>query len=234
MSDEILAGSTGSSCVSTRAAWTNLASRNAPDRSRFAPCLSLRSYFTSAARSGAIPAGRAMLVGNHCGASAGRGDGDRVVLPGAEPPACARDGGEVHQPDPVPVGLAARCGQLTGLPSTRNGCRVGSPPSGLSEGARGTAKLWKDRGSLVDFSTASSARATHQEPHRPLRLPAERRSRTSQTVQIGKADWRSYLPVTPWVVLCLARFPPRSSTAQPLRFEGTGARTTRRAANVVR
>ena len=104
-----------------------------------------------------VPArGRAMLVGNHSGGIAIDAAMVVAVVPARDESAAPRagDGREVHQPRAVPGEWASRTGQLTGLPEHAE--RLLEDDRLLlvfPEGARGTAKLYRDRNSLVDFGS---------------------------------------------------------------------------------
>src|SRR3954454_19794555 len=102
------------------------------------------------------PRGRAMLIGNHSGGVAL--DGLMVIAScffGMEPPRLAQGMAEKFIGRlPFASTWSARCGHLTGLPEQAQ--RLLESDRLLMvfpEGARGTAKLWKDRYSLVDFGT---------------------------------------------------------------------------------
>ena len=104
-----------------------------------------------------VPArGRAMLVGNHSGGYAL--DGAMVItsmLLEMDPPRLAQGMTEKFI-NMLPVGStwSSRCGQLTGLPEHAERLLMDDRLLMVfPEGARGTAKLYKDRHSLVDFGT---------------------------------------------------------------------------------
>ena len=102
-----------------------------------------------------VPArGRAMLVGNHSGGYAL--DGAMVLtsmLLEMDPPRLAQGMAEKFI-NMLPVGStwSSRCGQLTGLPEHAERLLMDDRLLMVfPEGARGTAKLFKERYSLVDF-----------------------------------------------------------------------------------
>jgi 1-acyl-sn-glycerol-3-phosphate acyltransferase len=93
------------------------------------------------------------------------------------------------------------------------------------EGARGTAKLYKERFSLVEFGTGFMRLALQtKSPIVPFgfigggdALPTFHNSRT-----LGKLVGAPYVPFTPW--LLPVPIPAQLSVhyGKPLRFEGTG------------
>jgi len=176
-----------------------------------------------------VPArGRAMLVGNHSGGVAI--DGAMVVASmffEKDPPRLAQGMAEKFLNRlPFSSVWTARCGQLTGLPEHAQ--RLLESDRLLlvfPEGARGTAKLWKDRYSLVDFGTGFLRLAMKtKSPIVPFAFigGGDAIPTVSNLYKIGKLIGIPYLPVTPWL-LPLPR-PVRLSVhfGEPLRFEGTG------------
>ena len=127
-----------------------------------------------------------MLVGNHSGGHRHRRRDGHRVLPPRDGPAAPRagDGREVHQPLPV------RRTNGRAAPASSRACR--STPSACSEddrlllvfpeGARGTAKLFRERNSLVDFGVGlRPPGAQDADAHRPLR-----RARRGRGVSHGR------------------------------------------------
>lgn len=172
--------------------------------------------------------GRAMLVGNHCGGYALDG---MMVLTSAllelEPPRLAHSMTEKFI-NMLPVGSLwiSRCGQFTGLPEHAE--RLLKDDRLLvvfPEGARGTAKLFKDRHSLVDFGTGFMRLALKtKSPIVPLgfvgggeAVPTIINSKT-----LGNLMGMPYLPITPY--LLAAPLPAKLVVhyGKPLVFQGTG------------
>jgi 1-acyl-sn-glycerol-3-phosphate acyltransferase len=189
-----------------------------------------RTYFRVRAVGAAhVPRrGRAMLVGNHSGGYAV--DGAMVLasmLLELDPPRLAQGMAEkfINQL-PVSSTWASRCGQLTGLPEHAE--RLLEDDRLLMvfpEGARGTAKLYKERYSLVDFGTGFMRLALKTKtPIIPLgfvggadAVPTVYNSKT-----LGKLMGVPYVPFTPY--LLAAPLPARCEVhyGAPMTFEGTG------------
>lgn len=174
------------------------------------------------------PRGRAMLVGNHSGGYAI--DGAMVLtsmLLEMNPPRLAQGMAEKFMNQlPVSSLWSSRTGQLTGLPEHAE--RLLQDDRLLMvfpEGAKGTAKLFKDRYSLVDFGTGFMRLALKTKtPIVPLgfvgggdAVPTVHNSRT-----LGKLLGVPYVPVTPYGLA--APLPAKLVVhyGQPMRFEGTG------------
>ncbi len=176
-----------------------------------------------------VPArGRAMLVGNHSGGYAI--DGAMVLtsmLLEMNPPRLAHSMAEKFMNKlPVSSLWSSRTGQLTGLPEHAE--RLLQDDRLLMvfpEGAKGTAKLFKERYSLVDFGTGFVRLALKTKtPIVPLgfvgggdAVPTIHNSRT-----LGKLMGVPYVPVTPYGVA--APLPAKLVVhyGKPMRFEGTG------------
>jgi 1-acyl-sn-glycerol-3-phosphate acyltransferase len=174
------------------------------------------------------PRGRAMLVGNHSGGYAI--DGAMVItsmLLEMNPPRLAQGMAEkfINQ---MPMGStwSSRCGQLTGLPEHAERLLMDDRLLMVfPEGARGTAKLFKERYSLVDFGTGFVRLALKtKSPIVPLgfvgggdAVPTVLNSRT-----LGKLLGVPYVPVTPYGLA--APLPAKLVVhyGKPLVFEGTG------------
>jgi len=177
-----------------------------------------------------VPArGRAMLVGNHSGG---------VALDGAmilaslvlelEPPRLAQGMAEKFlNVLPFMSQMLARCGQFTGLPE--HAVRLLEDDRLLlvfPEGARGTAKLWHEQHTLVDFGTGFVRLALQtKSPIVPVAflgggdaIPTIYNAR-----DLGKLLGVPYIPFTPYLVP--APLPARLDIryAEPIVFEGTGA-----------
>lgn len=172
--------------------------------------------------------GRAMLVGNHSGGYAL--DGAMVLasmMLELDPPRLAQGMAEKFI-NKLPVGSlwSSRCGQLTGLPEHAE--RLLEDDRLLMvfpEGARGTAKLFKERYSLVDFGTGFMRLALKKKtPIVPLgfvggadAVPTVYNSKT-----LGKLLGVPYVPFTPYGVA--APLPAKCEVhyGAPMVFEGTG------------
>ncbi|HZX96045.1 MAG TPA: 1-acyl-sn-glycerol-3-phosphate acyltransferase, partial [Myxococcales bacterium] len=172
--------------------------------------------------------GRAMLVGNHSGGIAL----DAAMVIAAcflelDPPRLAQGMAEKFiNRFPFASTWTSRCGQLTGLPEHAQ--RLLEDDRLLMvfpEGARGTAKLWKDRFSLVEFGTGFLRLA--QKTKSPI-VPfaflggGDAIPTVGNLYKIGKLVGVPYLPVTPWL-LPLPR-PAKLSIhfGEPMRFDGDG------------
>jgi 1-acyl-sn-glycerol-3-phosphate acyltransferase len=172
--------------------------------------------------------GRAMLVGNHSGGYAL--DGAMVItsmLLEMDPPRLAQGMAEkfINQ---LPIGSmwSSRCGQLTGLPEHAERLLMDDRLLMVfPEGAKGTAKLFKERYSLVDFGTGFVRLALKtKSPIVPLgfvgggdAVPTVMNSRT-----LGKLMGVPYVPITPYGLA--APLPAKLVVhyGKPLVFEGTG------------
>lgn len=176
-----------------------------------------------------IPArGRGMLVGNHSGGYAL--DGAMVLastILEMDPPRLSQGMAEKFI-NLMPIGSlwSVRCGQFTGLPE--NAERLLNDERLLMvfpEGARGTAKLYKDRYSLVDFGTGFVRLALKtKSPIIPFgfvgggdAVPTIYNSKT-----LGKLLGVPYVPFTPYAIA--APLPAKCEVhfGEPMRFEGTG------------
>lgn len=172
--------------------------------------------------------GRAMLVGNHSGGYAI--DGAMVLASmflDMDPPRLGQGMVEKFLNEmPVSSLWTSRVGQLTGLPE--HAIRLLEDDRLLMvfpEGARGTAKLYKDRWSLVAFGTGFVRLALQtKSPIVPLAfigggdvLPT-----VTNLYALGKLFGAPYIPVTPYG---LAIPLPRKCEilyGEPLQFEGNG------------
>lgn len=174
------------------------------------------------------PRGRAMLVGNHSGGYAI--DGAMVItsmLLEMNPPRLAQGMIEKFMSKlPLSAAWSARAGQLTGLPEhAERLLRDERLLMVFPEGARGTAKLFKERYSLVDFGTGFVRLALKTKtPIVPLgfvgggdAVPTIMNSRT-----LGKLLGVPYVPITAYGLA--APLPARLVVhyGKPLVFEGTG------------
>jgi 1-acyl-sn-glycerol-3-phosphate acyltransferase len=173
--------------------------------------------------------GRAMLIGNHSGGVAL--DGAMVIAScffELDPPRLAHGMAEkfINQL-PFASEWTARTGQLTGLPE--NASRLLEDDRLLMvfpEGAKGTAKLFKERYSLVDFGTGFMRLALKtRTPIIPLGFigGADAIPTIANSYVLGKLIGAPYVPITPWL-LALPR-PARCELhyGAPLIFSGTGS-----------
>jgi 1-acyl-sn-glycerol-3-phosphate acyltransferase len=174
------------------------------------------------------PRGRAMLVGNHSGGIAlDAGIVIAACFLELDPPRLAQGMAEKFiNRFPFASLWASRCGQLTGLPEHAQ--RLLDDDRLLlvfPEGARGTAKLWKDRLSLVDFGSGFVRLA--ERTHAPL-VPfafiggGDAIPTVTNLYKLGKLLGMPYLPVTPWL-LPLPR-PAKLSIhfGEPIHLDGSG------------
>jgi 1-acyl-sn-glycerol-3-phosphate acyltransferase len=190
-----------------------------------------KHYFSVEAHGvGNIPArGRAMLVGNHSGGVAI--DGAMVIASAfleMNPPRLAQ--GMVEKfinTFPFASLWTNKTGQFTGLPE--HAIRLLDEDRLLMvfpEGARGTAKLWKERYSLVDFGTGFMRLALKtRTPIIPFgflgggdAIPTISNART-----LGKLLGVPYIPVTPYLLALPLPVKLEVFYGAPLVFQGTGS-----------
>jgi 1-acyl-sn-glycerol-3-phosphate acyltransferase len=177
-----------------------------------------------------VPArGRAMLVGNHSGGVAI--DGAMVIASmffEMSPPRLAQ--GMVEKfINTVPFASlwSNRAGQLTGLPE--HAVRLLEDDRLLMvfpEGARGTAKLYKDRHSLVQFGTGFVRLAL--ETRTPI-IPfaflggGEAIPTVVNSYTLGKLMGAPYVPITPYLFALPLPVPLEVYYGEPMVFTGSGA-----------
>jgi 1-acyl-sn-glycerol-3-phosphate acyltransferase len=176
-----------------------------------------------------VPArGRAMLVGNHSGGVALDGT---IVLASLffelEPPRLGQGMAEKFLARvPFAATSTARLGQLTGLPE--NAIALLEAERLLMvfpEGARGTAKLYGDRNSLVEFGTGFVRLALQtRTPIIPFAFVGggEAIPTVVNLVSLGRRLGLPYIPLTPWIAPV-----PRPTALEiyydsPLLLDGTG------------
>ena len=172
--------------------------------------------------------GRAMLVGNHSGGVAL--DGAMVVAAcffEMEPPRLAHGMAEKFlNALPFSSTWLQRTGQLTGLPEHAQ--RLLEDDRLLMvfpEGAKGTAKLFKERYSLVDFGTGFMRLALKTKtPIIPVGFVggADAIPTIANSYALGKLLGVPYVPITPWLLTI-----PRPAKCEvhfgaPLLFSGSG------------
>jgi 1-acyl-sn-glycerol-3-phosphate acyltransferase len=173
------------------------------------------------------PRGRAMLIGNHSGGVAL--DGAMVLasmLLEMEPPRLGQGMAEKFiNLMPFASQYSSRCGQFTGLPEHAE--RLLEDERLLMvfpEGARGTAKLFWERYSLVGFGTGFMRLAlAHHTPIVPFAFigGGDAIPTVMNLYKIGKLVGAPYLPVTPWLVPLPRRVPLSIHYGEPMRFSGS-------------
>jgi 1-acyl-sn-glycerol-3-phosphate acyltransferase len=172
--------------------------------------------------------GRAMLVGNHSGGYAL--DGAMVLtsmMLEMDPPRLAQGMVEKFLNElPVSSLWSSRMGQLTGLPEHAE--RLLNDDRLLMvfpEGAKGTAKLFKERYSLVEFGTGFIRLALKTKtPIVPLGFVggADAVPTIHNSATLGKLLGVPYVPVTPYGIA--APLPAKLVVhyGEPMHFTGTG------------
>lgn len=178
---------------------------------------------------GNVPArGRAMLVGNHSG---GVAVDAAMVLASAflelDPPRLAHGMAEKFIAKlPFAGEWAARCGQFTGLP--QHASRLLHDERLLMvfpEGARGTAKLYPERNSLVGFGTGFMRLAL--ETRTPI-IPfaflggGEAVPTVMNAYRLGRLLGVPYVPITPYLLAIPLPVSLEVYYGAPMVFEGTG------------
>ncbi|QSQ19563.1 acyltransferase family protein [Pyxidicoccus parkwayensis] len=176
-----------------------------------------------------IPArGRGMLVGNHSGGVAV--DGAMVLastMLELDPPRLAQGMVErfLHK-FPISSLWASRTGQFTGLPEHAK--RLLEDDRLLMifpEGARGTAKLYNQRYSLVDFGTGFVRLALQtRSPIIPFAFLGGGSAIPTvfNAYALGKLMGVPYVPVTPWLLPVPLPVQLEIHYGEPLVFHGTG------------
>ncbi len=175
------------------------------------------------------PRGRVMLVGNHSGGVAV--DGAMVHASQffeMNPPRLAQGMAEKFlNKIPFASPVANRCGHLTGLPEHAERLLADERMIIVfPEGARGTAKLYRDRYSLVHFGSGFARLAMKMKtPIVPFAFlgGGEAIPTISNAVSVGKMFGVPYVPVTPWLVALPLPVKLEIHYSEPMFFEGTGA-----------
>jgi len=172
--------------------------------------------------------GRVMLVGNHSGGFAL--DGIMVVASlffEMDPPRIAQAMAEKFlQKVPFASQISSRLGHLTGLPAHAE--RLLADDRMLMvfpEGVRGTAKLYRERYSLVQFGTGFMRLAQKMKtPIVPFAFlgGGEAVPTIANAVTLGKLVGLPYIPVTPWGVAVPIPAKLEVVYSEPMFFEGTG------------
>ena len=173
--------------------------------------------------------GRAMLIGNHSGGTAL--DGLMVIAScffELDPPRIAQGMAEKFLNTlPFASQITSRLGHLTGLPEHAE--RLLSDERLLMvfpEGARGTAKLYKERYSLVNFGTGFMRLAMKMKtPIVPLAFlgGGEAIPTVMNAYRLGKLFGVPYIPITPWIVAFPLPAKLEVHFSEPMFFEGTGS-----------
>jgi 1-acyl-sn-glycerol-3-phosphate acyltransferase len=171
--------------------------------------------------------GRAMLIGNHSGGVAL--DGAMVLasmMLDMDPPRLAQGMAEKFINElPFASPWTSRTGQFTGLPEHAE--RLLEDERLLMvfpEGARGTAKLYWERHSLVHFGTGFMRLALQTKtPIVPFAFlgGGEAIPTISNLYKIGRLFGAPYIPVTPWLFPVPRRVPLDVYYSAPMRFEGS-------------
>ena len=174
------------------------------------------------------PRGRAMLVGNHSGGVAL--DGAMVIASmffEMDPPRLAQGMAEKFiNRIPIASIWASRCGHFTGLPETA--ARLLEDDRLLMvfpEGARGTAKLYKDRWSLVDFGSGFMRLALKtKSPIVPFGFigGGDAIPTITNLYKLGRLLGVPYLPITPWIAPLPRPVRLEVHYGTPLKFQGDG------------
>lgn len=177
-----------------------------------------------------VPArGRGMLVGNHSGGVAI--DGAMVIASmffAKDPPRLAQGMVEKFM-NKVPFMslLSNKTGQFTGLPE--HAIRLLEDDRLLMvfpEGSKGTAKLYKDRYSLVRFGTGFVRLAMRtKSPIIPFAFLGGGAAIPTiyNSVALGKLFGAPYVPITPYGVALPLPVKLEVEYGEPMTFEGTGA-----------
>jgi 1-acyl-sn-glycerol-3-phosphate acyltransferase len=175
------------------------------------------------------PRGRAMLVGNHSGGIAL--DAAMVIAScflELEPPRLAQGMAEKFiNRFPFASVWASRCGQFTGIPEHAQ--RLLESDRLLlvfPEGARGTAKLWKERWSLVDFGTGFLRLALRtRAPIVPFAFigGGDAIPTITNLYRIGKLVGVPYLPITPWIAPLPRPVKLAIHYGEPMLLQGSGS-----------
>ncbi|MBX3232999.1 MAG: 1-acyl-sn-glycerol-3-phosphate acyltransferase [Labilithrix sp.] len=172
--------------------------------------------------------GRVMLIGNHSGGFAL--DGMMTICSqffDREPPRLAQAMVEKFV-NTVPFGsqISSRLGHLTGLPAHAE--RLLADERMLMvfpEGVKGTAKLFKERYSLVHFGTGFMRLAMKMKtPIVPFAFMGggEAVPTISNARALGKILGVPYVPITPWGLAIPIPAKLEVYYSEPMTFEGTG------------
>lgn len=174
------------------------------------------------------PRGRAMIVGNHSGGYAV--DGAMLLtslLLEMEPPRLGQGMAEKFlNRFPIASLWTSRTGQFTGLPEHAQ--RLLEDDRLLMvfpEGARGTAKLYRERYSLVDFGTGFMRLALQtRAPIVPVGILGGGTAvpTIANLYRLGRLLGVPYVPLTPYLLPLPLPAPIELHYGEPLIFSGTG------------
>jgi 1-acyl-sn-glycerol-3-phosphate acyltransferase len=176
-----------------------------------------------------VPArGRAMLVGNHSGGIAI--DGAMVITScffELEPPRLAQGMAEKFMAKEPFMGLwATRAGQLTGLVETAEHLLADERLLMIfPEGARGTAKLYPERNTLVHFGSGFMRLAMKMKtPIIPFGFVGggEAIPTIANSYALGRLIGAPYVPITPWGLALPVPARLELTYSEPMTFEGSG------------
>jgi 1-acyl-sn-glycerol-3-phosphate acyltransferase len=173
--------------------------------------------------------GRAMLVGNHSGGFAL--DGVMTVASmffHMDPPRLSQGMAEKFlNALPFASQISNRLGHLTGLPEHAE--RLLADERMLMvfpEGARGTAKLYRERHSLVQFGTGFVRLAMKMKtPVVPFAFlgGGDAVPTIANAYRLGRLVGVPYVPITPWLVALPLPAKLEVYYSAPMFFEGTGS-----------
>jgi 1-acyl-sn-glycerol-3-phosphate acyltransferase len=174
------------------------------------------------------PRGRTMLVGNHSGGVAV--DGAMVIASmfySLDTPRLAQGMAEKFiNKVPFASQWSNRTGQFTGLPETASMLLEDERLLMVfPEGARGTAKLYKERYSLVNFGTGFVRLAMKtRTPIVPFGFigGGDAIPTVANSYTLGKLMGAPYVPITPYLVAVPLPVPLAVHYGEPMLFEGTG------------
>lgn len=174
------------------------------------------------------PRGRAMIVCNHSGGVAI--DAMMILvslLLEMEPPRLGQGMAEKFlNRVPFAARFTSRMGQLTGLPEHAIALLENERLLMVfPEGARGTAKLYGDRHTLVDFGTGFMRLALQtQTPIIPTAFlgGGEAIPTVMNLERVGRAVGVPYIPITPYLLPLPRPVPLEIYYSEPMVFEGTG------------
>ena len=174
------------------------------------------------------PRGRAMLIGNHSGGVAV--DGAMVVSScffELDPPRLAQGMAEKFIARfPFASLWSSRTGQITGLPE--HAAHLLEDERLLMvfpEGSRGTAKLYSERNSLVQFGTGFMRLALKtKSPIVPFGFVGggEAVPTIANAYSLGKLLGVPYIPITPWLMPVPLPVRVELTYGEPMTFTGTG------------
>jgi len=175
------------------------------------------------------PRGRAMLVGNHSGGVAL--DGAMVIASmflKMNPPRLAQGMAEKFLNEVPFMSLwTSRTGQFTGLPEHANKLLEDERLLMVfPEGAKGTAKLYRERHSLVQFGTGFMRLAMKtRTPIVPFAFigGGEAIPTVANAYSLGKLFGAPYIPITPYFFAVPLPVDLAVHYSEPMFFTGTGA-----------